>query len=82
MTIALTTHGTIELKGSCPVEDAEVLLQHLLEKPGAAVDWQECEWAHTAVIQVLLVARSIPVGTPTSPFLRDHVGPLLRRTAR
>ena len=82
MTIALASNGTIELRGSCPVEDAELLLQHLLEKPGAAIDWQECEWAHTAIIQVLLVAKAIPVGTPMHPFLRDHVGPLLRRTAR
>lgn len=82
MTIALKTDGTIELIGSCPVEDAEVLLQHLLATPNAAIDWRGCEWAHTAVIQVLLVAKSFPAGTPTGPFLRDYVGPLLSRAAR
>ncbi len=82
MTVALASDGTIELKGSCPVEDADVLLQHLLGTPDAVVDWQACEWAHTAIFQVLLVARTIPLGTPTNPFLRNHVAPLLKRTIR
>jgi hypothetical protein len=81
MTVQLAANGNVELKGSCPVEDAEELLKHLLAKPNAAITWDECEWAHTAVIQVLLVAKSVPVGIPTGSFLRDYVGPLLRRAA-
>jgi hypothetical protein len=82
MTVIVAAGGVVRLAGACPVEDAEALLQHLLGTPEALVNWAECESAHTAVIQVLLVARSVPVGTPVSGFLRDYVGPLLRRAAQ
>jgi hypothetical protein len=81
MTIVIAANGTIELQGACPVEDAEELLQHLLTMPNATVDWRSCESAHTAVIQVLLVAKSIPLGPPIGRFLREHVEPQLRRSA-
>ena len=81
MTVAIAVNGTIELSGTCPVEDAEELLQHLLATPKAPVDWHACEAAHTAVIQVLLVAKAMPLGPPQNSFLRDHVEPQLRRTA-
>jgi hypothetical protein len=81
MTVAISANGAIELQGDCPVEDAEELLQHLLTTPNATVDWRSCDSAHTAVIQVLLVAKSIPVGPPKNSFLRDHVEPQLRRAA-
>lgn len=79
MTVAVSANGTIELTGACPVEDAEALLQCLLTTPAGAVDWSACESAHTAVIQVLLVAKAAPVGAPVSGFLRDIVAPLLQR---
>ena len=79
MTIAINANSTIELTGACPVEDAEVLLQHLLTMPNAKVDWRSCESAHTAVIQVLLVAKVLPLGPPNNAFLRDYVEPQLGR---
>jgi hypothetical protein len=78
VTISISVNGTIELLGACTVEDAEILLQHLLAAPEASVDWRACESAHTAVIQVLLVAKSTPLGPPVSLFLREKVAPLLR----
>jgi hypothetical protein len=81
MTLAISPNGTIELRGACPVEEAEELLQHLLTAPNATVDWRSCESAHTAVIQVLLVAKTIPLGPPIGRFLREHVEPQLRRAA-
>jgi hypothetical protein len=81
MTVAINANSTIELTGDCPVEDAEVLLQHLLTVPNAKMDWRSCESAHAAVIQVLLVARALPLGPPKNAFLRDHVEPQLRRAA-
>lgn len=81
MTVAIHANGTIALSGACPVEDAEELLQYLLTMPNAPVDWRSCESAHAAVLQVLLVAKSIPLGPPKSAFLRDHVEPQLRRMA-
>lgn len=81
MTVAISVNGTVELRGSCDVEEAELLLQHLLATSAASINWDGCEWAHTAVIQVLLVARAVPSGTPANTFLRDYVGPLLSRSA-
>ena len=80
MTVTVSLSGTIELAGACPVEDAEVLLQHLSAAPEATVNWAACESAHTAVIQVLLVARVRPIGSPKGRFLREQVSPLLNRT--
>jgi hypothetical protein len=73
MTIFVSDDGIIELQGSCPNEEAEVLLQHLLARPDATVDWQACQWAHTAVVQVLLAARPKLRGPAPAGFLRDHV---------
>jgi hypothetical protein len=79
MTVTFIANGVIELAGACAVEDAEILLQHLLSEPRAVVDWSACKSAHSAVIQVLLVAKVQPQGTPQSLFLQEHVGPLLVR---
>ena len=76
MTVRLSPTGAIELTGHCPNEEAEILLQHLLADPTALVDWEGCETAHTAVIQVLLVARPRLQGTPAGAALRDWVVPL------
>ncbi len=57
MTVRVADDGSIHLVGPCPSEDAEPLVQHLLASAFAAVDWRACESAHSAVVQVLLVAR-------------------------
>ncbi len=80
MSVALLASGVIELQGACTVEDAEALLQFLLDTPGAQVDWHNCESAHTAVVQVLLAANLVPLGPPASDFLKDKVAPLLTGT--
>lgn len=79
MTIQVAEDGTIRLIGHCPSEDAEPLLQHLRGSPAADVDWQACESAHGAVIQVLVVAGRRVIGPPASAALRDWVAPLLGR---
>ncbi len=79
MTVAISPNGSVALTGTCPVEDAEILLLYLLSMPQAPLDWSACESAHSAVIQVLLVAKAKPQGAPNNQFLRDHVGPLLQR---
>ena len=45
-----------------PVDDAEPLLQGLLEASGASVDWTKCQKPHTAVLQVLMAAGVVPLG--------------------
>ena len=82
MTVAKRGDGVIALTGSCPVEDAETLLQLLLAAPGSRVDWSACETAHTAVIQVLLASGITPSGEPKSQFLREHISGALGRSQR
>ena len=76
MTVLLASDGAIELRGTCPSEDAEALLQSLLTSPGI-VDLQHCESLHTAVVQVLLACRPRVRGSLPEGFLREFVQPLL-----
>ena len=77
MTVRLADDGTIRLEGECPLEEAEVLLGHLLARTEAIVDWRQCEYAHTAVVQVLLASAAPLLGPPRDAFLREQVEPLL-----
>jgi hypothetical protein len=79
LTVRLSVDGTIELEGACPSEDAEPLLRHLLAVPGAPVDWRLCDWAHTAVVQVLAVSQAPLRGPPRGAFLRDVIAPAMTR---
>ena len=82
MTVRLSTEGTIDLIGHCYSEDAESLQQHLLDRPGASVNWSACEHLHAAVLQVLLVANTAISGRPAGAFLEEHVAPLLKASTR
>ncbi|MDQ0349098.1 hypothetical protein [Ancylobacter vacuolatus] len=79
MTVHRAGDGTIYLDGACGSEEAEPLLALLIATPGATVDWQGCEQAHMAVVQVLLALRPQLRGVPASAFLARHVAPLLNR---
>lgn len=81
MTVRLPDPATIRLEGDCPAEDAETLLRHLLDAPGATVDWRDCDTAHTAVIQVLLAARARLHGPPRGAFLRGMVAAAMPHAA-
>lgn len=69
--------GRIRLAGRLAREDAEPLLALMLDMPVAAVDWTGCEFAHSAVIQVLLASRRTMLGLPASDFLRAWIAPAL-----
>jgi hypothetical protein len=62
MSVRRHDDGTIVLDGSCPVEDAEPLLRLLQAAPEAPVDWTRCGQLHTAILQVIMVARPVLVG--------------------
>ena len=81
MTVHLAEDGTIELVGRCGVDDAEGLQGYLLAGRKSTVKWSDCEYLHSAVLQVLLIAKPPMRGEPQSPFLRTHVQPLLRSSA-
>jgi hypothetical protein len=77
LTVNVGDKNVIELVGVCPLEEAERLLQCLLEHGSATVDWRKCEQAHTAVIQVLLASNCSLRGPPVGTFLKDHVEAVL-----
>jgi hypothetical protein len=76
MTVNRIDEKTIELQGICPIEDTEVLLQCLLSTPQSTVDWRNCDFAHAAIVQVLLAAKVSLRGPPRGEFLRNMVDPL------
>lgn len=76
MTVRSADNGTVTLEGACPVEDAEALLQQLQSKPTATVDWTQCSYLHTAVLQVVLASGRIP----STPCGDQFVGQWLQAT--
>ena len=73
-------HDILWLEGVCPVEDAEVLLQHAQEGYRLA-DWSGCTLLHTACLQVVLAARLPLRGLPQDAALAQWLAPLLASTA-
>ena len=82
MSVRRIDDRTIALEGVCPLDDAEPLLQLLLDHPAPALDWRACSGAHTGVIQVLLAANPVLIGPPQDPFLAGFVAPALGRVVR
>jgi hypothetical protein len=75
MSVHYSTDGTILLVGDCLSDDVEELLQALSANPEAVVDWRECEAAHSAVIQLLLVSGCKLRGPAKGHFLSAYIGP-------
>ena len=73
MTVRRDKSGSILLDGDCGTEDAETLLQLLLETPAAPVDWTACGELHTAVVQVILAAKPRFTGVCGDGWLRKWV---------
>jgi len=74
--------GSIALEGDCGTEDAELLLQMLIETPAASVDWTSCGDLHTAVVQVILTAKPQFTGHCGDSWLRQWLPMPSDRTAR
>lgn len=60
----------VMLTGACMVEEAESLSQLLQSHPEWPVDAAECEYLHTAVLQVLMSQQPKWLGLPKPPHLR------------
>jgi hypothetical protein len=69
LTVRRGIDGIIVLESSCPVEDAEPLLQLLQATPDAKCDWTKCTHLHSAVVQVLLAARPAFIGPCADPWI-------------
>ena len=70
----------IRLRGNCTVEDAEPLLDLLLNG-ASAVDLDGCGRLHTAVVQVLWAARPRVSGVPMDAFILTWILPMLATPA-
>ena len=81
MTVRVTAKEAVELVGRCGVEDAEALQRQLLAAPRSTVEWSGCEQLHSAVVQILLLAKPRIRGSPSNAFLRAHIAPLVQRAA-
>lgn len=60
----------IVLDGACVVEEAESLNDMLMQHGNWSVDASECEYLHTAVLQVLISHHPRLVGLPKPPHLK------------
>lgn len=79
MTVRLADDGVIVLEGVCPIEDADRLLELRTADPDAVIDWRACDQAHSAVIQLLFIGDPKILGAPSGDFLRQMIGPQLKR---
>ena len=73
MTVRRHENGTITLDGECCGEDAEPLMQMLLETPAARLVWPRCGHLHTAVVQVILAAKPALAGPCGDPWVRQWI---------
>jgi anti-anti-sigma regulatory factor len=71
--------GVIQLRGECPVGDAEPLLALLQADAKRLVDLSEVVTLHTAVVQVLLALRPTVRGSARDAFLHRWIEPLFVR---
>ena len=65
----------IEIDESCTVEDAETLLQLVLEHNDSMIDASRCTHIHTAAMQVLLAAKPKFRDLPEDEFIRQFLAP-------
>ncbi len=69
--------GIVELRGDCPVEDAETLLAALSAHRVAAVDLTAAGQLHSAVFQVLLATGVAVRGPAPDGFTQSWLMPCL-----
>jgi len=67
--------NVIEIDEACTVEDAETLLQLVLEHDDAMIDASKCTHIHTAAMQVLLAAKPKFRDLPEDEFIRQFLAP-------
>jgi len=65
-------------EGACAVDEAMALAEWLDGREAARVDLGRCTGLHTALLQLLLVARAEVAVEPEDGFLKAWVGPVLR----
>lgn len=61
--------GVLACAGTLTVEDAEQLLNEVMERPGLRADLAACEHVHAACLQVLMAAQAKVTAWPAGPAL-------------
>jgi len=69
------------LEGHCPVEEAETLLEWLLDNPKGKVNLKALAHPHTAVLQVLMAVRPAVSAWPEDESVAAWLRPLLEEGA-
>ncbi len=70
----------VRFEDVCTVEDAMPLIEHLRNTDAVEVDLADCAYLHTALLQLLLIARPRILAMPTDPFLGRWIAPMLAWT--
>jgi len=63
------TETSARFEEVCTVEDAMEFIEYLRRNEAASVDLSACTYLHTALLQLLRLARSRITAAPTDPFL-------------
>lgn len=58
-------------EGQCRLDEASALFEWLEQTPAAKIDLAECEHMHTAILQILMVAKPELLASPASRFLQQ-----------
>lgn len=61
----------LSLRGHCTVEEAESVLEWILQHPQGEIDLSELEHMHMSILQILLAAETPCVHLPKDPFWRQ-----------
>jgi hypothetical protein len=69
MSLRRAPDGTIVLHGSCPLDEAEPLHRMLISDRSADVDWTQCSYLHSVVLQLLMASRRSTTGPCGDPFV-------------
>jgi len=73
MPISLDNSGetpVVRISGVTPPDEGDELLAILREYPGISIDLSELEHLHTALLQMLLIAKTPVVAWPVDEFWR------------
>ena len=63
------TETSAQFEDVCTVEDAMEFIEYLRKNESAKVDLSACTYLHTALLQLLRLARPHITAAPTDPFL-------------
>ena len=63
--------AVVKFEGHCRLEEASALFEWLEQTPAAKIDLTDCERIHTAILQILMVAKPELLASPANPFLKQ-----------